>query len=227
MSQMLLLTANPKRRKAGKRKATRSPAQRAAFAKMIAANKRSNPSPARSGKKRRRRASVAAAPSRRRSGGSSGFSRGNLAAQATSLAKNGAIGGAGALGLDVIMGYANGILPASVASRVNSDGSTNWLYYGVKGALAVGVGVIGQKVVSAPVAAKLAEGALTVMAYELARGMMPTSVPLGFVNPAPTLNGVRGVNRILNTSQSLPRPGMNRIVNFPQPSLISRGNRGR
>ena len=210
--QMLLLSANPKRRKSAKR---RSPAQRAATARMLAANK-SNPR--RASKKRRSRArsrarsASVATVSRRtrrtrsaRSSGGGGARRFSMNA-AVGLLKNGAIGGAGAIGLDVVMGYGGAVLPASVTSRVNADGTTNWLYYGVKGALAVAVGTFGGKLVKPALAEKLAEGALTVMSYELARGMMPAGVTLGYVNPAKLLrgtgkivsmNGARGVGNIV------------------------------
>lgn len=215
MGQMLLLSANPKRRrKSGKR---RSAAQKAATRKMLAANRaRSNPG---SGKRRRRSAAPAVSrrASRRSARRSGAVIGGSIFNQAKGLAINGALGGAGALGVDVVMGTAANVLPASVTSRINSDGSTNYLYYGTKAAIALGVGIFGRKLVPANVAAKLAEGSLTVSSYELLRGMMPAGVPLGYSSPARPLNKiVRPGNlrliRNMNSGGAGARPGMSRVA---------------
>lgn len=212
MNQLLLLSGNPKRRKSGKR---RSAAQRRATARMLAANRsRTNP-------KRRRRAkhtgtAVASAPRRRRrkshgavsrrgrrKGGGFSLFR-STGGSAVNLLKAGAIGGAGAIGVDILMGYAKNVLPASMASRVNPDGSMNLMYYGAKAALAVGVGIYGGRFLPGGIAPKIAEGALTVMSYEILRTFVPASLSLGFFNPAPTMMPqARGVGKILSVGKVL------------------------
>lgn len=202
MNQLLLLSGNPKRRKKGKRSA----AQRRATRKMLAAN-RGNPTKRRR-RRRKAKSAVSASPRRRRHvsrrrGGRRGgmlsrLLRGGSSHSAMGMVKNGAIGGAGAVGVDVLMGYASNVLPANLVSRVNPDGSMNYLYYATKGALAVGIGLYGGKVLPAGVAPKIAEGALTVMSYEILRGFVPTGIRLGFFNPAPAMGNAGNMGKILN-----------------------------
>ena len=195
MATLQLLTANPK---GGKRKKKRSPAQRAAFAKMIAANRRShNPKTSkRRASRKRRHYSSNPAPATLRTRRSlrsraAGFSK----SSAMGLLKTGAIGGAGAVGVDLVFGYAGSILPASAVSKINADGSANFMYYGAKGALAVALGTFGKRFMPAPLAEKLAAGSLTVMSYELMKGLLPASMTLGnsrgvgYMNPAQVMRG--------------------------------------
>lgn len=197
MNQLLLLHGNPRR----KGRKHRTAAQKAATRRMLAANRaRRNP--------KRRRRPAAASPvvtrarrtirrarravhrsARRFSGARLGFRPNQIMA----LAKGAAIGAGGALLTDVAMGYASGVLPASMASRVNTDGSTNWLYFATKGAVAIALGVFGGKVIGQATAARMGEGALTVMAYEILRGLMPSGITLGgmgYYNAAPMVNGM-------------------------------------
>ena len=106
---------------------------------------------------------------------------------AMSMLKNAGMAGAGAVGVDIGMGYLGRVLP-SAAAPINADGTTNWLYFAAKAGLAVGLGVYGSKVLPASVAQKMGEGALTVLSYQILRGLMPAGVQLGtYFNPAPTM----------------------------------------
>lgn len=199
--QMLLLSANPKKRGGKKR---RSAAQRAATARMLAANRaKGGHSPK---KRRKSRRSSFHSVARRAGKRARGFARGLNFNSIKSLAMNGAIGGAGAIATDIAMGYGASLLPASVVSRVNADGSMNYMYYGVKGALAVALGTLGGKVLPPAIAARMAEGSLTVMSYEILRGMMPASVSLGYMNPAATLQRIVRTGAGYNTP-ALPLAG--------------------
>lgn len=125
------------------------------------------------------------------------------------LLQKGVVMGAGAVAVDVAMGYASRALPAGFASPVNTDGSTNWGYIGIKTALAIGLGVYGRKLpVVGQYASDAAAGAITVMAYSLIRGMVPTSIPLGYYNPAPTQRPLNGLQKYVSGGvsayQSLP-----------------------
>jgi len=117
---------------------------------------------------------------------------------ALGLVKAGAIGAGGALVVDLAAGFAMPMLPATFATKKNADGTSNYSYYAAKGALAVALGLLGAKMGRGGVAAQMAAGSMTVMAYELLQpmvaGMLPASMPLGWVSPA----------RVLTT----PRPGM-------------------
>ncbi len=203
MSQLLLL--NPKRRRkaaaskkrrSGKR---RSAAQVAATRRLVALNKgiRRNPT---AKKRRRKSTAVAAAPRRtaRRSGRRSA-ARSFSVAKAYSMnnivpmLKSAAVGGAGAVVNDMAYAQAGRILPASVMSPVNADGSTNWLYFGGKAAMAIAIGTLGRKVpVVGKFAPRMAEGALDVLAYQVLRGVaaqvLPASIQLAAYNPVPLMS---------------------------------------
>lgn len=210
-ANMLLLSANPKKRRASKKR--RSPAQRDATARMLAAN---------AGKKRTRRARPAARVTRRsRRSRSVSVSRSGI----VDLLKSGAIGGAGAVANDVLFGYAAKVLPDSMQSKVDATGGINLAHYAAKGALALGVGVFGAKVLPRAVAVKLAEGALTVSAYEIMKSALPASLTtvsrVGYMNPARVL---RGAGKIV----PLNRPqNMSAVVNVPVNTQAPLFNNGR
>lgn len=204
MNQLLLLSGNPKRRRSRKH---RSAAQRAATRRMLAARFGHNP------KKRRRAKAAGAAPKRRRRhhavarrgrGRRRGFSLTRMGGgNVMGMVKAGAIGGAGAVGVDILMGYAQAVLPASVTSRMNADGTMNYLYYAAKGAIAVGIGLYGNRILPAGIAPRIAEGALTVMSYEILRTFVPANMTLGFFNPAPTYRPQGGMGKVLNLNKVL------------------------
>lgn len=102
------------------------------------------------------------------------------------MLRSAGVGGAGAVAVDIGMGYLGRFYPPA-ASPVNADRSTNWLYFAAKTALALGLGTFGRRVLPAGVAGRMGEGALTVLAYQILRGMVPNSIALGYLNPAPTV----------------------------------------
>lgn len=195
---------NPKRkRKAGKRKSKRSPAQKAATKRMLAGLRRKQGGFVGSGKpsrKRRskRRGSVVARVSRRRARRAmthiSGMGRG-LVGSAMSLAKAGAVGAGGAIAVDFLMAQAGRVLPASVMSKIDANGTVNFSYYGAKGALAVLLGTFGRKLpVVGKYASDMAAGSLVTMMYELGRAAMPATAAaqLGYYNAAPMVGAYVG-----------------------------------
>jgi len=191
MDLWTLSAANPRRKKT-KHNPRRSAAQKAATARMLAANRSG-------GAVSTRRRS----PRRQKSGGASMSRPARMSVRgvgnsALALLKTGAVGAGGALIVDVAAGFVMPMLGASFASKQNADGSANYPYYAAKGALAVALGMLGAKIVKGSTAAELAVGSMTVLSYDLLRpfvaGIMPASMPLGWVSPA----------RILTT----PRPGM-------------------
>lgn len=186
MTQLWAIGANPRRRKARKSRKHRSPAQRAATRRMIAANRsrfgiRANP---RRRSRRVRRNPVAAMSHHRRVArrASSGF-RG-MGSGAMGLVKAGAVGAGGALTVDIAMGFVNGFLPATMSTKLNADGSPNYVNYAAKGALAVALAHFGRRLVGPGIAHTMAAGSFTVMAYELLRPMvqniLPGSLTLGY-----------------------------------------------
>lgn len=136
----------------------------------------------------------------------------------SSIALNAAIGAAGAIGVDAIMGQASRILPASATARYSDAGGINPIYYGVKSLVAIGLGIAGVKFAPAALknaSARVAEGSLTVQAYEVMRAVIPPEVvALGFarrrvngVRQLPTMRGVAATMRgVGNVRAFLPRP---------------------
>ncbi len=195
--QTLAVYGNPRRRarKSGKR---RSAAQRAATARMLAANRSARGSAPKRRRAKRRTSVVSAAPRRsvrrvsRRSVRRSARRMGSSLRSSgiVGMLKSGLVGGAGAIGVDVAMGYVAPMLPASMQTPVDpATGGINYGYVGVKAAIAIAVGHFGRRI-SPEYAPQAANGALTVLAYQLLRPMVPASVTLGRVgniNPAPTM----------------------------------------
>lgn len=178
MAEILLV--NPRKRTSARRKKPmarkrRSAAQKAATRKMIAANRR------RGSTKRRRRnpvAKVAANPRRRRRATTSvrrrrsTRRRSNPAVNLRSVQNQvmeAGIGALGGIGLGVIQGYLP--IPANLKSGLVGTG--------VKALLAIGMGVVASKVkvVKPATAAKLANGALTIVLYDALKTQLGTFAP--------------------------------------------------
>lgn len=196
MSAIWAIGSNPRRkkRKAGGKRRRKMSAKQAA---IFGPRKRRRSRRRASSKRRSRRSGVVAASPRRRSrrsGRSSGakFSTSN----AVSLLKAGAIGGAGAVAVDVLMGQAQKLLASampSMSTPVNQvDGGVNYGYYAIKGGIAIGIGTLGKRFIPGAIAERMAEGALTVLAYQFMRPLVPSSLTLGYVNPAPTMRRIAG-----------------------------------
>lgn len=220
MQELLVLTGNPKRRKSGKR---RSPAQRAATRRMLAANRsRFHSNPKRRKSRRKSSAVASAAPVRhrrrstsrrvarragRRSGGSSFRSMGS---GLMGMAKAGAIAGSGAILNDVAMGLLQQAMPTTqaIAGPVNTDGSINYTYYAAKAATAF---VIGRYFPMRNIGPQLGAGAFAVLAYQILRGVIPAgAIPMGrmgFYNPARIASG--GIGKIIDLPNRMSMPGAN------------------
>lgn len=201
---MATLLLNPaKRRRARKSRKARSPAQRAATRKMLAAN-RGRKAASHRARRSRRAVVVHHNPVRRRArryrrnpvGARRAFNR-VRSSGAFNLLKQGGMLGVGAVAVDILWGQLVRFLPASMALPMNSDGSTNWMYFAAKAAAAVGVATFGRKVIPARFAEAAGVGALTIMSYQIARSMVPTALTMGaYVNPGrvmgPRMNGLKG-----------------------------------
>lgn len=112
------------------------------------------------------------------------------------VATNAAIGGAGAVLTDIVMGYALKFAPDSLVARVGSrygaNGGPNWSYYAAKVPLAIALGVGGSMFLPGRMkgyAAQAAEGALTVAAYEILRLTLPANITMGYYNSARVVSG--------------------------------------
>lgn len=186
-----------------------------------------NPAPRRSRRSRRR--SLGAVTRRFRRNPISGTTIRASMGSITRSIGNAAVGAAGAVAVDVAMGQAGRFLPASVMARYNAAGGINPMYYVAKGGLALAVGILGAKFLPGKmkgIAAKAAEGSLTVQGYEVLRAMVPASVMLGFYSPARiTSLPSNGMGRMGRVGAYLPRgrtaaAGMARIAGSSGPASI-------
>jgi hypothetical protein len=172
MAELLLL--NPR----GRRKAKRaSPARK----RRTSGKRRRNPiavashSPVRRHKSRTyRRARVA--------------SRRGTSGAVVQMLKDAAIGGAGAVAMDLGMGYVNAWLPDALKTQPNSVGAGDAL----KAALTVAAGVLLAKHTGG-LSKKAALGALTTQVRDIISVNLPPSVALGFASPAKVIPGTARV----------------------------------
>lgn len=86
--------------------------------------------------------------------------------------KEGLIGAGGALALDAAWGYINPKLPATISS-------SPYLQFAVKCLAAIGVGMIGGKLLKGK-ARDLAVGGVTVAAHDMLKSVLQTSLPTVF-----------------------------------------------
>lgn len=160
-----LMLVNPRKRRARKKK--RTPAQRAATRRLVAANKR-RASPRRAPVKRRRAAPVrrrAALPVARRVRRYKRNPNGRGIINTTLMPA--ATAATGALALDVLWGFVP--IPEGLKSGP--------LRHVVKGAGAIGMGWLAGQVVKKSTAAQFATGALTVIMHDAMRDMMARFMP--------------------------------------------------
>jgi hypothetical protein len=108
------------------------------------------------------------------------------------MLKDAAIGGAGSVAIDVVMGYINPMLPTSMSKLASAGTGTIGTYEAIKVAVTIAAGQLLSKPTKG-LSKKLAAGALTVQAAEMLRTFVPPSMHLGYASPA---NIVRGSNRI-------------------------------
>lgn len=215
MAALWTIAANP-RRKARKSRKHRTAAQRAATARMLAANRarrggsakrRTRRSPARARTvvvhANPRRAARRASPRRSARRSSARASMASFGNSLVGYLKTGAAGAGGALVVDAGYGFLASMLPVSMQSKTDATtGGINYMYYAGKGALATAVGAFGPKIMPARIAHAMAAGSFVVMMYEIIRPMVAQALPtvnLGWFNPAPT----QSLGAYANTSPRL------------------------
>lgn len=203
MNELIVVHANP-------RKKRRSAAQKAATAKMLAANRKKRRGPgrprvAKAKRKYTRRNSVQRVVAKVRKYSRSRRTRALTMSGVVPMIKGAGIGAAGAIGNDFAYGFAAKFLPDNMKNPNGADGP-NYLYHLGKGATAIALGMVAGKVIAKPLANKLAEGALTVALYEAGKTMIPANMmPLaGMGYPSPAQISRRGNVRLL--SQYVNRP---------------------
>ena len=206
MSGTLMLVGNP-----AKRRKARSAKQRANDKRLGAmARGRGRPRKARAATRRRAstRVVAVAAPRRRRSTvrrsvrryasrANAGYRLGGI----VPMVKNAGAGAAGAVAVDIAFGLVQTYLPASFQSQTDASGSPNYMYYLAKSGTAIGIGMLGKKVLG-KYAPALVMGSLIVTFHQLLRGFVQgtgMNIPLGAalmpgrqIPPLPISQALRG-----------------------------------
>lgn len=218
MAKMLLV--NPARRAPARR---RNPV--GAKRRRVTTRRRRNPIDnlglAAVSRRRRRRNPIAAVSRRRRRNPIAGLSRrvmrrrrrnpiGGLNTNALiAMFKDAAIGGAGAIGMDLLMGQANAYLPITFQTVPGLPGVGD----AVK---ALATAIIGQGLSSKTkgLSRKMAEGALAVQAHDILKALLPATMAVGYYTPAslvqgsarvgPSRMGMNGVRRYMPAGAASP-----------------------
>jgi hypothetical protein len=175
MAELLLINPSKRGRKAPKRR-TSAKRRRNPVAKLSAAPKR----------RRRNPIGIKRVHARRRR---NPIAMGGIVAQL----KSAAIGGAGSVAVDLLMGQVNGYLPASMQKTSGS--------LGVYDAVKIGVTIAAGKLLSKPtrgLSQKMAAGALTVQAADIIKTFVPSTMTLGYNNPARVIQGTARVSPNMN-----------------------------
>ena len=195
MAEMLLI--NPRKR--GTRKATKRRVVRRKNPVTAMVRRRRNPLAA----MRRRRNPLAAARRNplarmraRRRNPIGGAMMGNYMTQI----REAVIGGAGALGMDLVYGQINSFLPAALKRVPGSIGAGD----AVKAVITVALGGLLSKPTRG-LSDKAARASLTIQAYDIMKSFVPSGMTIGYASPALIAQGTNRVGPI--------RRGMNAYTN--------------
>jgi hypothetical protein len=186
MAELLLI--NPaKRRRATRKTAKRKTRRVTAAAAPARRRRRRNPIGAVRARVMRRPARVARRVRRgRRRNPIMGLSSNSI----VTMLKDAAIGGAGAVAVEALMGQVNAYLPASLQK---DDTATVGVYDAVKAGITIAAGVALRKPTKG-MSTKMAAGALIVQAADIMRKFMPSTMTLGsYGNPARVSQGLRRI----------------------------------
>jgi len=110
------------------------------------------------------------------------------------------MGGAGALGMDLVYGQINSFLPAALKRVPGSIGAGD----AVKAVVTVALGGLLNKATRG-FSAKAAKASLTIQAYDIMKSFVPSSMTIGYASPALIAQGTNRVGPI--------RRGMNAYTN--------------
>lgn len=128
------------------------------------------------------------------------------------MLKDAAIGGAGGVIMDAVMGQINGFLPASF--------QTNKTTIGVGDAVKAGITAILGQVLSKPtkgLSRKMAAGSLTIQAYDIMSSFMPATMTMGYASPATIIQGSARVGPTRGGMlQAYVKPGRTALLNAYQ-----------
>lgn len=121
------------------------------------------------------------------------------------MLKTAAIGGAGAVAVDALMGYVAPYLPASLKQNGSAVGKVG-VYDAIKMAITIAAGE-GLNKVSKGYSRKLAAGALTVQMSDIIRTFVPTTMTMGYYSPGAVIQGNNRVGPLMTRVNGAGRMG--------------------
>jgi len=131
---------------------------------------------------------------------------GSMGGSYMTMIREALMGGAGAIGIDLLFGQVNKYLPASMQKQAGSIGAGD----AIKAIATVFIGHMLNKPTKG-FSRKAAMSSLTVQAYEIMKGFVPATMPLGYASPAMITMGTNRVGPI--------RRGMNAYTATGTPLL--------
>lgn len=203
MAQMLLVNPAKRRTRKARRASPKRRRNPISASTLSRARRRRNPFAAVARRRRRNPISAVSRVMRRRR--RNPISLGGLNANTLmNMLKDGAIGGAGAVGMDLIMGQLNNYLPITFQTVPGLPGVGDAVKAGLTALL--GTGLSRQ---TKGLSVKMAEGALAVQAHDILKTLLPASMAVGglsFYTPAQLVQGSARVGPI--------RPGVNGVKRY-------------
>jgi len=119
-----------------------------------------------------------------------------------SLIKDGLIGGAGALAMDVVYGYVNNMLPDMLKNQPNTVSAGD----AVKAIFTVAAGK-GLSKMTGGLSMKAAQASLAIQSYNIVKQFLPATMSLGYASPAFIQQGTNRVGPIRRGMNAYTRPG--------------------
>lgn len=181
MAEMLLI--NPRKRSSRKSNPKRRVMRRKPNPVTAMVRRKRNPLAA----MRRRRNPMAAMVRRRRRNPIGGAMMGGYMTQI----REAVIGGAGALGVDLVYGQINSFLPTALKRVPGSIGAGD----AVKAVVTVALGGLLNKATRG-FSAKAAKASLTIQAYDIMKSFVPATMTIGYASPALIAQGTNRVSPI-------------------------------
>ena len=127
------------------------------------------------------------------------------------LIKDGLIGGAGAVAMDVAYGYINNMLPASLQNQPNTITAGD----AIKAIYTVAAGKALSRMTGG-LSMKAAQASLAVQSYNLVKQFLPATMGLGYYSPANIVQGTNRVGPIRQGMNAYVRPGQTPLLNAYQ-----------
>jgi len=138
------------------------------------------------------------------------------------LIKEGLMGGAGALGMDVVYGYVNKMLPASLQNNPGTISAGD----AVKAVFTVALGK-GLSKATRGFSMKAAQASLAIQSYNIVKQFLPSTMTLGYATPANIVQGTNRVGPIRQGMNAYSRPGVTPLLSAyqrPGTSALLNGN---